>query len=68
MGLTAIRSNSALIFTVTPTSEGLLTPLEGCLRHFGVGIIVLHTLLAQYFEPSIVYIFSFLVEIPISQS
>ena len=27
--------------------------------------MVLHLFLAQYFEPSIVYIFSFLVEIPL---
>jgi len=36
--------------------------------HLGVIIIVLHSFLAQYFEPSIVYIFSFPVEIPLWQS
>jgi len=30
MGLTGIRLNSALKFTVTATSEGLFAPLEGC--------------------------------------
>jgi low temperature requirement protein LtrA len=46
-------------------SEGLFALLEGCLGHLGAIIIVLHSFLAQYFEPSIVYIFSFLVEIPL---
>jgi len=49
-------------------SEGLFASLEGCLWHLGAVIIVLHSLLAQYFEPSIVYIFSFPVEIPLWQS
>ena len=49
-------------------SEGLLSLLEGCLRDLGAIIIVLHSFLAQYFEPSIVYIFSFPVEIPLWQS
>jgi len=30
-----LRLNSALIFTVTATSEGLFVPLEGCLCHLG---------------------------------
>jgi hypothetical protein len=79
MGLTAIRLysdltqiklrlNSALIFTVTVTSEGLFAPLEGCLCLLGTIIIVLHSFLALYFEPSIVYIFSFAVEITLWQS
>jgi len=68
MGLTAIRSYSALKFTVTAMSEGLFAPLEGCLCLQGTVIIVLHPVMAQYFEPSIVYIFSFLVEIPIAQT
>jgi len=50
---------SALIFTVTATSEGLFAPLEGCLCLLGVIIIVLHSCLAQYVEPSIAYIFIF---------
>jgi hypothetical protein len=60
--------NRALIFTVTATSEGLFAPLEGRLCHLGAIIIVLHSFLAQYFEQSIVYIFSFPVEIPVWQS
>ena len=63
--LTAIRLNSALIFTVTAMSEGLFAPLAGCVCHLGALIIVLHSVLAQYFEPLIVNIFSFPVEIPL---
>jgi len=63
-----LRLHLALIFTVTATSEGLFAPLEGCLCLHGAVIIVLHSFLAQYFEPSIVYIFSFPAEIPIWQS
>jgi len=59
-----LRLNSALIFTVTATSEGLFAPLEGCLCLLGGIIIILHLVLAPYFELLIVYIFSFLVEIP----
>jgi len=68
LGLTAIRLNSALISAVTATSEGLSAPLEGCLCLVCTMIIVLHLFLAQYFEPLILYIFSFLVEIPLWQS
>ena len=57
--------NSALIFTVTATSEGLFAPLEQCLCLLGVIIIVLHLFLEKCFEPSIVYIFCFPVEIPL---
>jgi len=63
-----LRLNSALIFTVTATSEGPFAPLEGCLCLLGAIIVVLHSFLAQYFEPSTVYIFSFPVEIPLWQS
>ena len=49
-------------------SEGLFAPLEGCLYLLCAIIIVLHSFLAQYFDPSIVYIFSFPVEIPLWQS
>ena len=63
-----LRLNSALIFTVTATSEGLFAPLEGCVCVLGAIIIVLHSFLAQYFEPSIVYIFSFPVAIALWQS
>jgi len=63
-----LRSNSALIFTVTATSEGLLTPLEGCFCLPRTIVIVSHSFLAQYFEPFIVYNFSFPVDIPCSQS
>jgi len=66
MGLTAIRLiqikhrlNWAMIFTVTATSEGLFAQLEGYLCHPSTIIIVLHWLLARYFEPLIVYIFRF---------
>jgi hypothetical protein len=45
-----------------------LSPLEGCLSLLGAIIIVLHSFLAQYFKPSIVYIFSLPVEIPLWQS
>jgi len=62
-----LRLNSALIFAVTATSEGLFAPLEGCLCQLGAIIIELHSFLAQYFEPPIVYFFSFPVEIPIWQ-
>jgi hypothetical protein len=41
LGLTAIRFNSALIFTVTPMSAGQFAPLEGCLCLLGGIIIVL---------------------------
>jgi len=58
-----LRLNSALIFTITTTSKGQLALLEGCLFLLGTIVIVLHSFLAQYFEPLIVYIFSFLVEI-----
>jgi hypothetical protein len=60
-----LRLNSALIFTVTATTEGLFAMLEGFLCLLGMIIIVLHSFLAQYFEPSIVYIFRFPVEIPL---
>jgi len=48
-----LRLNSALIFTVSATSEGLFALLEGCLCRLGVIIIALHSFFAQYFEPSI---------------
>jgi hypothetical protein len=63
-----LNLNSALLFTVTATSEGLLSPVEGSLSLLDAMIIVLHSLLAQYFEPSIVNIFNFPVEIPLWQS
>jgi len=63
-----LKLNSELIFTVTATSEGLFALLDGCLCLLGVIIIVWHSFLAQYFEPSIVHIFSFLVENPLWQS
>jgi len=63
-----LRLNWALIFTVTTKSEGPFAPLEGCLCHLGMIIIVLHSFLAQCFEPSNVYIFSFPVDIPLWQS
>jgi len=63
-----LRLNSALIFTVSATSEGLFAPLEGCLCLLGAIVIVLHSFLAQYSEPSLVFIISFPVEIPLWQS
>jgi len=63
-----LRLNSASIFTVTAKSEGLYAPLERSLRLLGSILIVLHSFLAQYFEPSIVYIFSFPTDIPFRQS
>jgi hypothetical protein len=60
--------NSALIFTVTAMSEGLCALLQGSLCLRGAILIVLHSFLAQYFEPSIVYIFRFQMEIPFWQS
>jgi len=57
-----------VIFTVTATSKGIVAPLEGGLCLLRAIIIVLHWFLAQSFEPSIVYIFSFPVEIPLWQS
>jgi hypothetical protein len=68
MGLAGIRLNSALIFTVTPTPEGLFAALEGCFCRLGVGIMVLHLFLVQHFELAIVYIVSFPVEICLWQS
>jgi len=62
-----LRLNWPLIFTVTPTSEGLFAPLAGCLCHLGAIIIGLHSFLAQYFEPLIVYILSFPVEMPVGR-
>jgi len=52
-----LRSNSALIFTVTATSGGLFALLEGCLCVLGATIIELHSFLAQYIEPLIVFMF-----------
>jgi len=43
--------------------ESVFAPLEGCLCFLGAVIMVLHLFLAQYFEPSIVYIVSFPAEI-----
>jgi hypothetical protein len=57
-----------LIFTLTATSKGPFAPLEGCLSLRSAIIIMLHTFLAQYLEPSIGYIFSFPVEILLWQS
>jgi len=48
--------------------EGLFAPLEGCLCNLGAITIVLHSFLAEYFELSTVYNFSFLVDILFSQS
>ena len=62
-----LRSNSAFIFTVTATSEGPLTLLDGCLCLLGGIFRVLNMLLAQCFERLIVYILSFTVEIPLGQ-
>jgi hypothetical protein len=63
-----LRLTSALKFTVTAMSEGLFAALEGCFCLLGTIIIVLHLFLAQYFKPSIVYIFNFQMEIPLGQS
>jgi hypothetical protein len=63
-----LRLNSAFIFPVTATSEGLFAPLEGSLCLLGAIRIVLHLFLAEYFEPSIVCIFTFQMEIPLRQS
>jgi hypothetical protein len=57
-----------MIFTVTATCEGQFAPREGCLCFLGAIVIVLHLVLAQYFEPLIAHIFSFPVEIPLLQS
>jgi hypothetical protein len=63
-----LRLSSALLFTVTATCEGLFSPLEECFIHLGTIIIVLHSFLAQFLEPSIVYIFYVPVEILLWQS
>jgi hypothetical protein len=68
MGSTGIRLNSALKFTVTATSEGLFAPFEGCCCRLGAMIIEFHSFLAQYIKLSILYIFSFPVEITLWQS
>ena len=60
--------NSALIFTGTATSEGVFAPLDGSLCLRGAILIVLQCFLAQYFEPSIVYIFRFPMDIQLDQS
>jgi hypothetical protein len=62
------RLNSALISTVTATSDGLFAQRDGCLGLLGTILIVLNLMLAQYFKPSNVYIFSFVIEIPLWQS
>jgi hypothetical protein len=62
-----LRLYSALIFTTTAISEGLFATPEGCISHLGVVIIHLQSFMAQYFQPSIVYIFNFLVIIPLWQ-
>jgi hypothetical protein len=67
MGLKALRLNSALIITVTPTFEALVAPLEWCLYLLGTVVVPLHSVLAQFFEPSIVFIYSCPVEIPFWQ-
>jgi len=46
----------------------IFAPLEGCLYILAAVILVLHSFLAHYFEPSIVCIFSFPVDIPLWQS
>jgi len=63
-----ITLHSALILTDTARSEGQFAPDEGCLCIPGASIIVLHLFLAKYLKPSIVYIFSFPVEIPLLQN
>jgi hypothetical protein len=63
MRFTAIRLLSALKLAVTAMSEGLTAPLEACRCHLGTILTVLHPVLAEYVKPSIVYIFSFPVEI-----
>jgi hypothetical protein len=56
-----------LIVTVTPTSGSIFAPLERCLWLLGVVIIVLQMCFAHYFVRSIVYNFSFLVEVALLQ-
>jgi len=72
MGLTAIRLNSDQTqhwySLLQQRLKVYLHHLKGVYAFFGVIIIVLHSFLAQYIEPSIVYIFSFPVEIPLWQS
>ena len=58
-----LKWHLALIFTVKATPEGRFAPLEGYWCHLQVMMIVLLSVLAQYCEPLIVYIISFLVEI-----
>jgi hypothetical protein len=66
--LIKLRLNSVFLFNVTATSEGQFSPLEGAFSLLGTITIILRSFLAQYFKRSIVYIFSFPVEIPIWQS
>jgi len=66
--LIQLKLNSALMFTVTATSEGLFAQFEESLCLLSGIIIVLHSFLSQYFEPLIVYIFSIALEIPRWQS
>jgi len=49
-------------------SEGQFALCEGCLYPLGVVIIVLYSFIVQDFEPSIVYICTFLVEITLLQN
>jgi hypothetical protein len=48
--------------------EGLFAPLERCLSLLVTIRSIFHMVLAQYFEPWIVYIFSLLVQIHLGQS
>jgi hypothetical protein len=63
-----LRLNSGLIFTFTATSEGQFALLEGSLCLLGAIFTVLHLFMAEYFEPSIAYIFSFPTDIPLWKS
>jgi len=63
-----LRLNSARIFIGTAKSQHSFSPLEESLCLLGAIMIVLHSFLAQYIDPSIVYTFRLLLQIPFSQT
>jgi hypothetical protein len=63
-----LQLNSAWIFTVRVMPDGPYAPHEGYLSLLGTVITELHTILAKFFEPFIVYIIWFIAEIPLRQS
>jgi len=63
-----LRINSAMIYSITATSEGLFASAQGCLCLLDAIIIGLHSVFAHIIEPSIVSIVRFPAQIPLSPS